>query len=59
MARKLCVVWTYIDIEEVVVAAIEIEHVLRELGETLYEPIKKNKMKPCLENLPQIVNFML
>jgi hypothetical protein len=39
--RKLCVVRTYIDIEEVVVVTIEIEHVLGELRETPYEPMKE------------------
>jgi hypothetical protein len=39
--RKLCVVKTYIDIEEVVVVAIEIKHVLGELRETPYEPMKE------------------
>ncbi len=39
--RKLCVVRTYIDIEEVVVVVIEIERVLGELRWTPYEPMKE------------------
>jgi prephenate dehydrogenase len=38
--RKLCVVWTYINIEEVV-TIVEIERLLGELGETPYEPMKE------------------
>jgi hypothetical protein len=41
--RKLCVVRTYIDIEEVVTVIIEIERVLGELGETPYEPMKEEQ----------------
>jgi len=39
--RKLCVVRTFADIEELVGAAIELERVLGELGETPYEPLKE------------------
>jgi hypothetical protein len=39
--RKLCVIRTCIDIEEVVVVIVEIERVLGELGETPYEPMKE------------------
>jgi hypothetical protein len=39
--RKLCVVKTYINIEEVVVVVAEIERVLEELRETSYEPMKE------------------
>jgi hypothetical protein len=39
--RKLCVVKTYINIEEVVVVVAEIERVLEELKETSYEPMKE------------------
>jgi len=49
--RKLYVVKTYIDIEEVVVVVAKIEQVLGELGETPYEPVKENMMKPRLEKL--------
>ncbi len=34
--RKLCVVRTFVDIKELVAAAIEVERVLAELGETSY-----------------------
>ncbi len=41
--RKLCVVKTYINIEEVVVVVAEIERVLEELKETSYEPMKEKQ----------------
>jgi len=37
--RKLCVVRTFADIEELVGAATKVERVLGELGETPYEPL--------------------
>jgi len=39
--RKLCVVRTFADIEELVGVATELERVLGELGETPYEPLKE------------------
>ncbi len=39
--RKLCVVRNFADIEELVGAASEVERVLGELGETLFEPLKE------------------
>jgi hypothetical protein len=39
--RKLCVVRTFADIEELVGAATELERVLGELEETPYEPLKE------------------
>ncbi len=39
--RKLCVVRTYTDIEEMVVVVVEIEHILGGLGATPYEPMKE------------------
>jgi hypothetical protein len=39
--RKLCVVRTFVDIEELVGAATEVERVLGELGETPYEPLRE------------------
>jgi hypothetical protein len=39
--RKLCVVRTFIDIEELVGAATKLERVLGELGKTPYEPLKE------------------
>jgi len=39
--RKLCVVQTYTNVEEVVIDDVEIKCVLGELGETPYEPMKE------------------
>jgi hypothetical protein len=39
--RKICVVRTYADIEEMVGAATELERVLGQLGETPFEPLKE------------------
>jgi hypothetical protein len=39
--QKLCVVRVFADIEEMVGAAIEVERVLRELGEIPFEPLKE------------------
>jgi hypothetical protein len=39
--RKICVVRTYADIEEMVGSATELERVLGELGETTFEPLKE------------------
>jgi septum formation topological specificity factor MinE len=39
--RKICVVRTYANIEEMVDAATELERVLGELGETPFEPLKE------------------
>jgi hypothetical protein len=41
--RKLCVVRVFADIEELVNAAIEVERVLGELGETPFEPLKEER----------------
>jgi hypothetical protein len=41
--QKLCVVKTFIDIEDLVGATIELEKLLGELGETLYEPLKEEQ----------------
>jgi predicted aspartyl protease len=41
--RKLCVVRVFADIEELVGAAIEVERVLGELGETPYEPLREEQ----------------
>ncbi len=48
--RKLCVVRTYTDIEEMVIAAIEIERVLGNLGETPYDPFREEKDEMQLKN---------
>jgi hypothetical protein len=39
--RKLCVVRTFVDIEEMVGAAMEVERVQGELGETPFEPLRE------------------
>jgi hypothetical protein len=41
--RKLCVVKTYTDIKEMVIVATKIKKVLRDLGETPYDPFKEEK----------------
>jgi hypothetical protein len=41
--RKLCVVRTFTNIEELVGAAIKLERVLGELGETPFEPLKEEQ----------------
>jgi hypothetical protein len=49
--RKLCVVRTFADIEELVGAAIEMERVLGELGETPLEPLKEEKEEGTEETI--------
>jgi hypothetical protein len=44
------VVGTYTDIEEMVIAAIEIERVLGDLGETPYDPLREEKDEMQLKN---------
>ncbi len=39
--RKLCVVRTFVNVEELVGATTELERVLGELGETPFEPLKE------------------
>jgi hypothetical protein len=41
--RKLCVVRTFADIEELVGATTEVERVLGELGETPYESLREEQ----------------
>jgi hypothetical protein len=41
--KRLYVVRTYIDIEDMVLATIEIERVLGDLGETPYDPFMEEK----------------
>ncbi len=41
--RKLCIVRTFTDIEELVGAATELERVLGEIGETPFEPLKEEQ----------------
>ncbi len=65
--RKICVVRTYIDIEEMVGVAIELERVLGELGETPFEPLKEEQEEGAAETMMErqfnafnetLVNFM-
>ncbi len=49
--RKLCVVRTFIDIEELVGAATELERVLGELGETPFEPLKEEQQEGVEETM--------
>jgi len=47
--RKLCVVRTFVDIEELVGAASELERVLGELGETPFEPLREEQEEGVAE----------
>jgi predicted aspartyl protease len=49
--RKLCVVRTFADIEELMGAAIEVERVLGELGETPFEPLKEEQEEGTEETI--------
>jgi len=49
--RKLCVVRTFADIEELVGVATEVERVLGELGETPYEPLKEEQEEGASETM--------
>jgi hypothetical protein len=49
--RKLCVVRTFADIEEMVGAATELERVLGELGETPFEPLKEEQDEGVAETM--------
>lgn len=40
---KLCMVRTYANMDELLVAAIKVEKVLREIWETFYEPLKDER----------------
>jgi hypothetical protein len=48
--RKLCIVRTFADIEELVGAVVEVEGVLAELGETLYEPLREEQEENASES---------
>jgi hypothetical protein len=54
--RRLYVVRTYTNIEEMVIAIIEIERVLGDLGETPYDPSRRRRTRMQLENHLQINN---
>ncbi len=49
--RKLCMVRAFADIEELVDAAVEVERVLGELGETPLEPFKEEREEVTEENI--------
>jgi hypothetical protein len=49
--RKLCIVRTFTDIEELVGATTELERVLGEIGETPYEPLKEEQEEGVEETL--------
>ncbi len=48
--RKLCVVRTFADIEEVVGAVMEVERVMGELGETPYESLREEQEEETSES---------
>jgi predicted component of viral defense system (DUF524 family) len=48
--RKLCVVRTFADIEELVGVATEVERVLGELGETPYESLREEQEEETSES---------
>jgi hypothetical protein len=48
--RKLCMVRTFVDIEELVGAAMEVERVLGELGETPYESLREEQEEETSES---------
>jgi uncharacterized protein YutE (UPF0331/DUF86 family) len=49
--QKLCVVRTFADIEELIVAGTEVERVLGELGETPYEPLREEQEEESSETM--------
>ncbi len=49
--RKLCVVRVFVDIEELVGAAVEVERVLGKLGETPFEPLKEEQEEGTKETI--------
>jgi len=49
--RKLCIVRTFADIEEMVGAATELERVLGELGKTPFEPLKEEHDEGVAETM--------
>jgi hypothetical protein len=65
--RKICVVRTYANIEEMVGAATELEKVLGEFGETPFEPLKEEQEEGVIETIMEkqvntfndtLINFM-
>jgi hypothetical protein len=49
--RKLCVVRTFIDIEELMNVVIELKRVLGELGKIPYESLKEEQKDGALETI--------
>ncbi len=49
--RKLCVVRTFTDIEELVSVATKLERILGELGETPFEPLKEEQEEGVVETM--------
>jgi len=49
--RKLCIVRTFADIEELVGAATELKRVLGKLGETPFEPLKEEQEEEVVETI--------
>jgi hypothetical protein len=49
--RKLCVVRTFTDIEELVSAATELKRILGELGETPFKPLKEEQEEGVAETM--------
>jgi predicted component of viral defense system (DUF524 family) len=49
--RKFCVVRTFIDIEELVGAAMELERIMGKLGETPYEPLREEQEEETSETM--------
>jgi len=47
--KKLCVVSTDVDMEELLAATIEVEKVLNEIGETPYESFKDERNEELIE----------
>ncbi len=47
--KKLCVVHTYVDVDELLALTIEVEKVFDEIGETPYEPLKDEKNEELIE----------
>jgi hypothetical protein len=65
--RKLCVVRTFADVEELVAAATEVERVLGELGETPFEALREEQEEGIEETIMEkqvttlnntLVNFL-
>ncbi len=48
--RKLCIVRTFADIEQLVGATVEVEGVLAEFGETPYEPLREEQEENASES---------